>query len=249
MRMPTPPAAPRAGAGAFRLTAAQEAAVARVGCAVTDRDAPSTGGPTTGGATTGNSVVLLCGPAGVGKTTVLHAVRAGLVATCSSDIRTAADWSALLGTRAAVLPDVVIADDAHESSCGDILRLLNAVRSRRPRARLVLAGEGRLLSVVARDGRIGQAVGMRAILRPFTPAETRAVVARFLDRGAPSETERHDDPLVETARSIHEIAAGMPGAVVRIAGQAAIMADTRPDRRLTAADIELVHRRLSLSAA
>lgn len=227
------------GAGTARLTSGQKAAVARVGCAATDRSGPATRGP----------VVLLCGPTGVGKTTVLDAVAAGLAATCSTDIRAAADWITALDSRGLVLPDVVIADDAHESSASDLLRLVVAIRDRRRHTGLVLAGEGRLLSVVARDIRLEQAVGMRAILSPLTATETRAIVAECLANSDPPGEDRRHDPLAEATRSIHEIAAGMPGAVVRIAGQAAIVADTRPDRRLTAADIELVHRRLSLTAA
>jgi len=235
----TPPAAPRNDTGPRRLTPAQEAAVARVGWAVTDRDLPAAAAP----------VVLLCGPTGVGKTTVLNAVRDGLAVTRLADLRTAADWIEILGTRGIVLPEIVIADDAHEASCGDLLRLVAAVHGRHPRGRLVLSGEGRLLSIVARDGRIEQAVGMRAVLRPFTAADTRAVVAGMLGSGDTPTAGGHEDPLAEAARTIHEIAGGMPGAVLRITRQAAFMADARPDRRLTAADIELVHGRLSLTAA
>jgi len=239
MRTVIPPAGSPAAAIPFPLTPAQQAAVARVGCALTDQDGPAARG----------SVALLCGPSGVGKTTVLHAVVAGLTATYATDMRAVADWITALDTRSLVLPDVVIADDAHESSSSDILRLVTAIRDRRCRGGLVLAGEGRLLSLVARDVRIEQAVGMRAILRPFTAAETRAVVAACLALSDPPGEKRHDDPLAEAAQSIHEITAGMPAAVTRIVAQAAIVADSRPDRRLTAADIELVHRRLSLSAA
>lgn len=218
------------------LTPAQEAAVARIGCAVTDDRGPAGGGP----------VVLLCGPVGVGKTTVLRALCTALARPRSAEVRAAADWIETLGKPTAGLPDVVIADDAHESSCGDILRLVTAVRGRRPQGRLVLAGEGRLLSIVARDVRVEQAVGMRAILRPFTLAETRAVVAGILDTGDPS-TAGPQGP--EAVRRIHEIAGGMPGAVMRIAGQVAVLAESRPGCPPTPSDVELVHRRLSLSAA
>jgi type II secretory pathway predicted ATPase ExeA len=217
-----------------RLTPGQEAAVARVGCAVTEADSPARG-----------PVVLLCGPIGVGTTTVLHALAAALSGSRSVAMQTAVDWAGQLG-QADDLPEVVIADDAHEASCGDLLRLVTAVRGRRPRGRLVLAGEGRLLSIVARDVRIEQAVGMRAILRPFTLAETRDVVAGILP---PSAATAAGPEVPEAVRRIHEIAAGMPGVVTRIAGQAAVLADSRPGRQLTPADIELVHGRLSLSAA
>jgi type II secretory pathway predicted ATPase ExeA len=239
MEITPPQEASRAGGRHVRLTPTQEAAVARVGCGMTDRSGSAARGP----------VVLLCGPAGVGTTTVLHALAAGLAATCSTDIRTAADWITALDTRGLALPDVVIADNAHESSSRDILRLITAIRDQRRQMGLVLAGEGRLLSVVARDVRLERAVGMRATLRPLTATETRAIVAECLANSDPPGEVGQHDPLAEAARSIHEIAAGMPGAVVRITGQAAIVADSRPDRQLTAADIELVHRRLSLTAA
>lgn len=187
-------------------------------------------------------VALLCGPSGTGKTAVLDALAAA--ADGRATRRPLAAW---LGDPAADLPEIVLADDAHEADVAALLRLLDAVRARRPEASLVLAGEGRLLSLVSRDPRLVRAVGLRAVLRPFTADETEAVLAATLFTGRPGRMDR--DTRTAVARTIHEIAAGIPATVTRLAEFAALIADARTDGALDPADVETIHRRLSLEAA
>lgn len=187
-------------------------------------------------------VALLCGPSGTGKTAVLDALAA--TADGRALRRPLAAW---LGDPAADLPGIVLADDAHEADVAALVRLLDAVRARRPEASLVLAGEGRLLSLVSRDPRLVRAVGLRAVLRPFTADETEAVLAATLFAGRPGRMDRGVRTAV--ARTIHEIAAGIPATVTRLAEFAALIADARTDGALDPADVETIHRRLSLEAA
>jgi len=188
-------------------------------------------------------VALLCGPSGTGKTTVLD----GLAATAGGRAarKPLAAW--LDGPAGQALPEVVLADDAHEADVAALVRLLDGVRTRRPEASLVLAGEGRLLSLVSRDPRLVRAVGLRAVLRPFTELETRAVLDSTLFAGSPGRMS--PDARAAVARTIHEIAAGIPAAVTRLAEFATLVADARPDSLLEPNDIETIHRRLSLHAA
>ncbi|MFM7107491.1 MAG: hypothetical protein ACKOZU_02625 [Planctomycetaceae bacterium] len=188
-------------------------------------------------------VALLCGPAGTGKTVVLDRLAAG--AGRRIERRPLAAW--LDGVAAVDLPEVVLADDAHLADVAQLVRLLDAVRSRRPEASLVLAGEGRLLSLVSRDPRLVRAVGLRAVLRPFTAEETRGVLDATLYAGGPGRMAPETRAAV--ARTIHEIAAGIPAVVARLAEFATLVAEARPDGSLDADDIEAIHRRLSLLAA
>jgi type II secretory pathway predicted ATPase ExeA len=106
-----------------------------------------------------------------------------------------------------------------------------------------LAGEGRLLSLVARDRRLEQMVSLRGVIPPFTLDETRMLVAARL--AAAGSLDERD----QVARTIHEIAAGIPAVVTRIADLAAVVVEASPGRTLVPDDIEAIHRRLSLQAA
>ena len=101
--------------------------------------------------------------------------------------------------------------------------------------------------MVARDPDVEDAVLLRAVLHPFTFAETRCVLDAILfDR----HQFKFDEPDREClARTIHEIAAGIPAAISRLAELATVVAADRPDRGLSAADIEAIHRRLGVRAA
>jgi type II secretory pathway predicted ATPase ExeA len=187
-------------------------------------------------------VALLCGPSGTGKTAVLDALADAMDGRATR--RPLAAW---LGDTQAELPEIVLADDAHDADAAALVRLLDAVRARRPEASLVLAGEGRLLSLVSRDPRLVRAVGLRAVLRPFSADETEAVLAATLFTSRPGRMAC--DARAAIARTIHEIAGGIPATVTRLAEFAALVADTRVDGTLDPADVETIHRRLSLEAA
>lgn len=211
------------------LTPSQRAAAAKIAAAV---DRPG-------------GVALLCGPQGVGKTTVLEAVMEGERQRGRSvDCRDLPEWVHAAAPWPGDLPDVVVADAAHHAPDGDLARLLTACRLRASPARLVLAGEGRLLTLVARDTAVERAIHLRASLRPFSPDESSLVVEPVLTAAG-----------IDTAAAagtldvIHEIGGGIPAAMLRLADLAAIVAATRPDRSLSPRDIEVIHRRLSPLAA
>jgi hypothetical protein len=192
------------------------------------------------------SVAVLCGPAGSGVSTVLSmlaACPAFAPRTCS--LRPLAGWNAV--AEEDPLPDIVLADDCHAGDAAAISALVARCRHRSPAASLVLAGRGRLLSLIARDPDVEEAVLLRAVLHPFSLAETPRVLDAIL-------FDRHgiglDEPGREcVARTIHEITAGIPAAISRLADLAAVVATGRPDRQLFAADIEAINRRLGLRAA
>jgi energy-coupling factor transporter ATP-binding protein EcfA2 len=206
------------------LTEPQQAALAKVGC----------------GIEAAAGLALLCGPSGVGKSTVLaHLADAVRQQGKSLGVQSVADW---LGSEAR-LTDVVAADDAHLATEADLAALMDRCRSRRPGAVLVLAGEGRLLTLVGRNSGLARAVRIQAALLPGSLADTRAL----LTIGTPSAIATEaDDP---ATAAIHEIAAGVPADVLRLAEWAGVVASSRPDGRVTAADVEAIHRRLSPQAA
>ena len=190
------------------------------------------------------TATLLCGPRGVGKTLVL----AEIAAVIARGSRPCQRCSARDGVPEASLPasgrdGVLLVDDAHLVSAGELAALVDAWRRRSPTGGLVLAGEGRLLTLVARDERVERAVVLRAVLGSFTLAESKATVASVVELSG-SEDERD-----ATVRVIHEIAAGIPAEVVRLAELFRAIAAATPTGRLTPDDVESLHRRLSLQAA
>ncbi|MEI6506526.1 MAG: ATP-binding protein [Planctomycetota bacterium] len=210
------------------LTPTQQAALAKIACGISQP----------------GGVALLCGPQGVGKTTVLtHLASARQLRSLSVEVRDIAAWATAAEACRRDLPDVVVADDAHLAADGDIARLLATCRNRRPAASVVLAGEGRLLTLVSRDSRVEQAIHLRASLRPCTLAESFGMIITALG------TTVVDDALHPALATIHEIAAGIPAAMLRLASLAAVLAASRPDLPINPADIETIHRRLSPQAA
>ncbi|MFM8414484.1 MAG: hypothetical protein ACKOCX_07140 [Planctomycetota bacterium] len=205
------------------LTEPQSAALAKLACGVTG----------------GEGLALLCGPPGVGKTTVLERLAADLRAL--GRLVASADVAGLLEPSASPA-DIVIADDAHLADAADLGRLLARCRTAWSGAVLVLAGEGRLLTLLARDPRLSQATRIRAILLPGSLADTAAL----LERRAVAGGMRLDERAVAI---LHEIAGGTPAGVMRLAELADVVASSRPDGQATAADIEAIHRRLAPQAA
>jgi type II secretory pathway predicted ATPase ExeA len=205
------------------LTEPQLAALAKVAC----------------GIETGAAVAILCGPAGVGKTTVLEQLASDpLLAATDLAIRDVAAWLSTPGD----LPAVLLADDAHLASEHELAQLLGRAKARRPAAAVILAGQGRLLTLVARDRRIEQAVRMRVPLLPGSLADTSALVTAT----ASTEGPRFADAAI---LAIHEIAAGVPGDVVRLTELAGLVSPALMNGLVTADDVEAVHRRLAPQAA
>ena len=207
------------------LTPCQQAALAKVACACR----------LPGG------VAVLCGPRGVGTSLVLARL-AQHVADEGRGIehRPIHDWETVIADDRRPLPDVLVADDAHLAGPDVLARLVDRCRRSRPAAAVVLAGQGRLLTLLARDSRLESAVTLRATLRPCSLDESRTIVAAL------ARTAMFDDAALD---AIHEIAAGIPAAVHRLVALADIVAGTRRDPRVAAGDLEEIHRRLSPLAA
>lgn len=190
-------------------------------------------------------VALLCGPAGVGKTAVMEEVvaeerRRGR----SVEARELGCWLDAAAPWPGNLPDVLVADAAHLARDGDLARLLAACRHRASPASLVLVGEGRLLTLVARETAIERAIHLRATLRPLVRDESALVIRPALE--AAGVDARPVDAVID---AIHEIGGGIPAAMLRLADLAAVVAASRPERSLAPRDIEAIHRRLSPLAA
>lgn len=209
-------------------TLGQQAAVARLAYAL---ESPA-------------AVAILCGPPGVGKSLVL-----GRLADARSIHGRPCHRCAWRDGAPMILPGVasgdaiLLVDDAHEATEEALATLVESSRRTHPAGGIVLAGEGRLLTLVARDARIEQGVILRATLGPFTRAEsTLAVAARLPPGGSPAERDA-------LTQAIHDLAAGIPARVVRLAELVQTVASGMPSGRLTPADVEAVHRRLTLQAA
>lgn len=211
--------------GPMRLTVGQEVALARLGCAL---ERPG-------------SVAVLCGPAGTGTTGVLDRLEAFASRSCRVARTSLRDWH----DRVPVHPaDLLIADDAHVTTAETLGHFVRLVHARDPATRLVLAGRGRLFTLLSRDVGLESLVTLRAILRPFSPAETSAMLATTcVAAGAP------DDALADVSETIHEIAGGIPATIVALARIALVIRSSHPGRRLVGEDVELLHRRVSLDAA
>lgn len=214
----------------FILLPAQQAALAKVACAVTKP----------------GSLALLCGPHGTGKTTLLARLGADeRLRDRSVEHHDFEGWDAMADASTG-LPDVVLVDDAHLAPDGGLARLVGRCL-RRTGTSVVLAGEGRLLSLVARDSRVEQAVTLRASLRPCSPEESRGLLDAVLPLAICARPDADDrDPV---ARTIHEITAGIPADIVRLAGLAGVVAASRIAPHIGVDDVEALHRRLSPRAA
>lgn len=180
------------------------------------------------------AVALLCGAAGVGKSLVLSCLAARLAEAGVGHVGPAPAAELAARGHGPAPGTVVLADDAHESAGEDLLRLAAS-------GPVVLAGRGRLFTVVARDQRLVSRVALRAVVPPFTLDDTRRLV---VERLGSAGIEAPDDDVV---RTVHEIAAGIPAAVERLVGMAGFLAGV--GRRVSVADIEAIHRRLDIGAA
>lgn len=200
----------------FPLTDRQRAAAAKVACAVA-----RPGG-----------VAVVCGPRGVGKTAVVAAALADHAVD-------RVDWLRPVDGGLDTPPGkaiILVVDDAHEADTTGLTQLVVSCQSRRMPPSLVLAGEGRLLTLLSRDPRLERAVDLRATVHPFTATETCSIVTGVLGDAAGS---------ADVIQTIHEITAGIPAAIVRLAEFVRLL----PDEEITGAAVEALHRRLSVQAA
>jgi len=202
------------------LTQPQLGALAKITCGIESR----------------SGIVVLCGPSGVRKTTVLEHLAADLQSEdpdCT--VRSVDAW-----LQRDELPSVVITDDAHMASDVELIRLATRCRTRSPSASLVLAGQGRLLTLMARDRRLDQATKLTAAILPGHLEDTTSLVHH-----------RADGLLLDEASimAIHEIAGGVPAAIFRLVDLARVVSGSDRDGRVSPGTIETIHRRLSPRAA
>lgn len=218
------------GARSLILKPAQEAALGRIRFALEEPQ----------------GIVLLCGPAGAGTSVVLAAMAAELSANLGAtsgtgDTRRVPIWSpaTLLEATRRDPPTaaILLVDDAHLATaeeCAAIATLAAPCGERGPGRCLVLAGRGRLLTLVGRDSRIASRVRLRAVVPPFTIDDTRRIV-----EGRLGGVE------ADVVQTCHEITGGIAASLVRLVELAAV---TAAGRKLVPADIETIHRRLDPQA-
>ncbi|MFM8634520.1 MAG: hypothetical protein ACKOEX_06885 [Planctomycetia bacterium] len=189
------------------------------------------------------ALAVLCGPTGTGTTSVLDAV----ARACEAAGRTSRVISALdEGESQPERPlDVLLIDDADRIGDGRLAARVAHWWGPRKEASLVLAGTGRLLTLISREPRLERLVQLRAILAPFSRAETRQLVASITGASLPTDQAAADS----VSDTIHEVTGGIPAAVTRLAELAGVVGGIHPDRPLSPDDIELVHRRLAVTAA
>ena len=219
-----------AGFDAPALTAAQEAAVAKLRYMA--------GQPGT--------IAVLCGPSGVGKTTVLGCVGAGISCLVVRLSPGEPCTPAAVASREACeppCPSLLLVDDADRVPAAVLRGFLDDRRRDDGGRVIVLAGTGRLLTMLAGDPALEGAVRLRIVVPVLSLAETARVVA---SRWPAAAAEGGHTSLI---RTIHEIAGGVAAAVIRLADVAAMLHAAGPDRPITAEDIETIHRRLSPHAA
>lgn len=166
-----------------------------------------------------SAAAVLVGPAGSGKSAVL----ARLVP--------------LLGE----LPYRII-DDAHLLEPQPLAEIARGFASGRGPT-VILAGQGRLLTLIARDTRLESAIQLRAVVGAMSRDESRRIAVALL---ADDSLPRVADDAMDT---IHEIAGGMPRAVAAIARLGRLLLDEHPGMTLERGHVESLHRRLSVTAA
>jgi len=200
------------------------------------------------------SIAVLCGPAGVGKTTVLRHVAASGIPTGRTIMlgtqAELADPDQVIGSgdawsAPADPPNLLLVDDADRAATADLCDLIERWRRRRADIVFVLAGQGRLLSLMAGDTRLERSVRLRVTLPTFTLSESSRLVAAVWPLPRPAAEGVAD----EVIRTIHEIAGGVPAVALRLAEMAAMLVAAEPGRVLVPEDIETIHRRLWLTAA
>ena len=212
-------------------------------------------------------VAVLCGPGGTGVSTVLDHVAnelesAGLsvirvsgrdlVVDQLADLRSvrtnqsadrAISFAGLREGKAGSAAPVLLVDDGHGCEASQLAEFVATIQASLPSAAIVLAGRGRLLTLLAREQELQEQVLLRAVLPPWALPETAAFVR---ERFAAARVPVSDDALLTT---MHEIAAGIPQAIVRLVETAVLIAKAHPAHLLRRVDVEQMHDRLSLAAA
>ena len=197
-------------------------------------------------------MAVLCGPGGTGVTTLLTQLLKSLAAAGSNVVRLSGrhlDHKLMAQAPERVSRDggpgvqqVVLLDDAHLAEAAVLADLVASLRAESEARGIVLAGRGRLLTLLAREQDLQQQVLLRAVLPPWTLLETEAYV---LDRLAATGVGGWAAAVPLT---VHEITAGIPRMVQRLVESVLLVAVTHPDHTLTCDDVERMDERLSLAA-
>ncbi|MGA0039291.1 MAG: hypothetical protein ACO3NZ_05545, partial [Pirellulales bacterium] len=139
---------------------------------------------------------------------------------------------------------LTIVDDAHKTYDGaELAEVVEAGLVQQAHAAVVLVGEGRLLTLLARQPDLEQRVDLRAPLKPWGLQDTRLLTSRLLPGfgGMPDA-----DSL---CLRIHELAAGIPRQLMRLIETVAMVRSAEPKHLVTVDDLETFHRRLFVQAA
>lgn len=205
---------------------------------------------------------VLCGPGGTGVSTVVACVAnelqsAGQNVVCVNGHDLVHDSQRFVAGQAVdhqffaglersgekAAQSALIIDDGHVGDAARLAHFVVLVRVSLPAVAVLLAGRGRLLSLVAREQALQERVLLRAVLPSWSLRETSAFVKGQFKAAGVSVS---DDTVVVT---IHEIAAGIPQVVVRLVETALLVAAMHPAHSLGRDDVEQMHDRLSLAAA
>lgn len=212
-----------------QLLAAQEAAVAKLAYVAEQPGAAA----------------VLCGPPGTGKSLVLQAA-ARMLESAGHACRIVS-WRSLREAAPGDCPDVLLVDAVDDAAAGELAAVLDRCWAINPQSRIILAGAGRMLTLIARDARLERRMGLRAVLTPCSRVETQRLVADRLATGHDQASGAMTAAAV--AETIHEITGGIPADIERLASLAALVAADRSTSRLTPELIERVHGRLAVTAA
>ncbi len=197
-------------------------------------------------------MAVLCGPGGTGVTTLLTQLSEDLLAAGSSVVRLSCrDFKHNLTPQAPAFVrggrpaahQVFLLDDAHLVDAAALADLVAGLQAESEARGIVLAGRGRLLTLIAREQDLQQQVLLRAVVPPWTPSETEAYVCDRLT------TTGVGGWAAAVPLTVHEIAAGIPRMVQRLVESVLLVAVTHPDHTLSCDDVERMDERLSLAAA
>lgn len=203
------------------LSASQAAALARLRYAVESRA----------------GITLVCGPAGTGTSLVLGRLAAGIGGRDGGREVVGPSAAADLALRTPQPGSVVLADDAH--ACP--VELLSAFAAASEIAAVVLAGHGRLLTLVSREPRLASRVRLRAVVAPFGIEDSRRSIAerfRAAGRAMPSDA---------VVRLAHDISGGIASRLLRLTDL--VVATTAGRPAIGVEDVEALHSRLDVDAA
>lgn len=135
---------------------------------------------------------------------------------------------------------LVAVDEAHlleDTGALETLRLLvNFEHEGRPTLTLLLVGQPALLAAVARLPGLDERIGVKTLLRPFTPDETASYLQHRLQAAGASR----DLFSIEAVEAIHYLSHGLPRQINRLADLALVVGYAEELPQIDAAQIDAV---------